>query len=58
VETGRGLQTVVDDAATTVTFYIAYATSAAGLLARWIFLWAHTLLWSGLALWLIRRKAE
>ncbi|GAB4439620.1 MAG: FHA domain-containing protein [Anaerolineae bacterium] len=57
VDTGRGLQTVVDDAATTVTFYISYATGAAGLFARWIFLWAHTLLWSGLALWLIKRKA-
>ena len=56
VDTGRGLQTVIDDAPTTITFYIHYATSAAGLLSRWIFLWVHTLVWSGLAMWLIKRK--
>ncbi len=55
---GRGKQKVVEDVPTRVEFFVNYSHSALGLLSRWIFLWAHTLLWSGLAIWLIKRKDE
>ncbi|MFN8458203.1 MAG: FHA domain-containing protein [Anaerolineae bacterium] len=55
---GRGTQKVVEDVPTQVEFFVNYSHSALGVLSRWIFLWAHTLLWSGLALWLIKRKDE
>jgi ABC-type multidrug transport system ATPase subunit len=58
VDTGRGLQTVIQDVPTTIEFYVSYAASAPGLLSRWIFLWAHTALWSGLAMWLINKQDE
>jgi len=56
VDIGRGVQTVVEDAPTTISFNIYYAKSGVGLLSRWIFLWVHTIFWSSLALWLIKRK--
>ncbi len=58
VDFGRGQQKVVQDAPTALDFYISYPANAAGLLARWLFLWAHTALWSGLALWLLKRKDQ
>ena len=58
VEIGRGIQKVVEDVPTQVSFYIYYANNGFTLLSRWIFLWAHTLLWSSLAMWLIKRKDE
>jgi hypothetical protein len=58
VDFGRGIQKVVDDAPTTIDFYVNYSHSGLALLSRWIFLWVHILLWSGLALWLIKRKDE
>ncbi len=56
VELGRGIQKVVEDVPTQVSFYIYYANNGFNLLSRWIFLWAHTLLWSSLAMWLIKQK--
>ncbi|MEW5956571.1 MAG: FHA domain-containing protein [Chloroflexota bacterium] len=58
VDFGRGIQKVVEDVPATLDFYVNYTHSGLGLLARWIFLWVHTLLWSGLTLWLIKRKDE
>jgi ABC-type multidrug transport system ATPase subunit len=58
VDLGRGVQKVVEDVSTPVEFFVNYSHSALGLLSRWIFLWAHTLLWSALAVWLIKRKDE
>jgi hypothetical protein len=58
VDFGRGKQKVVDDAPTTMQFYVNYSYGGLALISRWIFLWVHTLLWSGLALWLIKRKDE
>ncbi|MBN1220114.1 MAG: FHA domain-containing protein [Anaerolineae bacterium] len=58
VDIGRGVQTVVEDVPSTMTFYVNYSHNALALLSRWIFLWAHLLLWSSLAIWLIRRKDE
>ncbi len=55
---GRGTQKVVEDVPTTGEFFINYNYSALGLISRWIFLWVHTLLWSGLTMWLIKRKDE
>jgi ABC-type transport system involved in multi-copper enzyme maturation permease subunit len=56
VDTGRGLQKVVEDAPTTMNFYVNYTPGALALLSRWIFLFVHILLWGGLAIWLIKRK--
>jgi len=58
VDFGRGLQKVVEDVPTTINFYINYSYSGVALLSRWIFLVAHTLLWGGLALWLLHRKDQ
>ena len=58
VDLGRGKQKVVEDVAAPVDFFVNYTHSALGLLSPWIFLWAHTLLWGSLAVWLIRRKDE
>lgn len=58
VDLGRGTQKVVEDVSAPVDFFVNYSHSALGLLSRWIFLWAHTLLWSALAVWLIKRKDE
>lgn len=58
VDIGRGVQKVVEDVPATVDFYVNYSRSGVGLLARWIFLWVHTALWSSLAIWLIKRKDE
>lgn len=55
---GRGKQKVVEDVPTQVEFFVNYSSNALGLLSRWMFLWAHTLLWSGLTVWLIKRKDE
>jgi ABC-type multidrug transport system ATPase subunit/pSer/pThr/pTyr-binding forkhead associated (FHA) protein len=56
VEMQRGIQTVVQDVPSAVTFYINYTSNAVGLFSRWIFLWVHTILWSGLAIWSLKRK--
>jgi ABC-type multidrug transport system ATPase subunit/pSer/pThr/pTyr-binding forkhead associated (FHA) protein len=58
VNIGRGIQKVVEDVPTTVNFYVNYTHSGLALLSRWIFLGVQTILWSGLALWLIKRKDE
>jgi ABC-type multidrug transport system ATPase subunit/pSer/pThr/pTyr-binding forkhead associated (FHA) protein len=58
VDIGRGTQKVVEDVPTPVEFFVNYTHSGLALLSRWIFLWAHTLLWSSLAIWLIKRKDE
>jgi hypothetical protein len=58
VDIGRGIQKVVEDAPTTVDFYVNYRHSGLALFSRWIFLWAHTLLWSALAVWLLKKKDE
>jgi hypothetical protein len=58
VDFGRGIQTVVEDVPTTINFYINYTRNAPALLSRWIFLLAHTVLWSSLAIWLLKRKDE
>jgi hypothetical protein len=58
VDLGRGTQKVVEDVSAPVDFFVNYSHSALGLLSRWIFLWAHTLLWSALAVWLIKHKDE
>jgi hypothetical protein len=58
VDIGRGVQKVVEDVPTTVNFYVNYTHSGLALLSRWIFLLVHTLLWSGLAIWLVSRKDE
>ncbi|MBE7552701.1 MAG: FHA domain-containing protein [Anaerolineales bacterium] len=58
VDLGRGTQKVVEDVSAPVDFFVNYSHNALGLLSRWIFLWAHTLLWSALAVWLIKRKDE
>lgn len=58
VDIGRGVQKVVEDVPTTVDFYVNYTHSGLALLSRWIFLLVHTLLWSGLAIWLVSRKDE
>lgn len=56
VDFGRGVQKVIEDVPTSITFYINYTHSGLALLSRWILLMAHTLLWSSLALWLMKRK--
>lgn len=58
VDFGRGTQTVVEDVPTTINFYVNYDRNALALISRWIFLWVHTLLWSSLTLWLLKRKDE
>ena len=58
VDTGRGTQKITQDTSTTMNFYVNYSHSFLGLLSRWIFLWVHTALWSGLGLWLVKRKDE
>jgi hypothetical protein len=58
VDLGRGVQKVVEDVPAPVEYFVNYNHSTLGLLSRWIFLWAHTLLWSALAVWLIKRKDE
>jgi len=58
VDFGRGIQKVVEDVPTTVNFYVNYNHNALGLLSRWIFLGIHIVLWSSLAIWLIKRKDE
>jgi ABC-type multidrug transport system ATPase subunit len=55
---GRGTQKVVQDVPAKVEFFVNYSHSGLGLLARWMFLWAHTLLWSALAILLLKRKDE
>ncbi|MBI1881221.1 MAG: FHA domain-containing protein [Chloroflexi bacterium] len=58
VDLGRGVQKVVEDVPAPVEYFVNYNHNALGLLSRWIFLWAHTLLWGALAVWLIKRKDE
>jgi hypothetical protein len=58
VDIGRGIQKVIEDAPATIKFYVNYTHGALALLSRWIFLFVQTLLWSGLAIWLIKRKDE
>ncbi|HXV97625.1 MAG TPA: ABC transporter permease, partial [Anaerolineae bacterium] len=58
VDIGRGTQKVVEDVPTSVKFFVNYTNSGLALLSRWIFLWAHTLLWSSLAILFIKRKDE
>ncbi len=58
VDIGRGTQKVVEDVAVNVEFYVNYAHGPLALLSRWIFLLIHTLVWSGLATWLLQRQDE
>ncbi len=58
VDLARGSQTLVEDAATTVDFTLNYTRNVAALLARWVFLLAHTLIWSSLAIFFVKKKDE
>ncbi|MCL4295365.1 MAG: FHA domain-containing protein [Anaerolineae bacterium] len=58
LDTGRGLQTLVKDVPTPLTFYINYTHNGLALGSRWLLLLAQTLIWSYLAVWQIRRKDE
>ena len=58
VDFGRGIQKVTEDVTTTVDFFVSYRHNGLALLSRWVFLWVHTILWSSLTLWLIKRKDE
>jgi hypothetical protein len=58
VDIGRGIQKVVEDVPAAVNFYVNYTYSGLALLSRWIFLLVQISLWSGLALWFIKRKDE
>jgi hypothetical protein len=58
LDTGRGLQTLIKDVATPISFYVNYTPNALALWSRWILLIAHILIWSNLAIWQIRRKDE
>jgi ABC-type multidrug transport system ATPase subunit/pSer/pThr/pTyr-binding forkhead associated (FHA) protein len=55
---GRGQQKVVQDIPTRTSFYLNYPEGGLGLMARWLMLWLQTLLWGGLAVWLVKRKDE
>ncbi len=56
IEFGRGIQKVIEDVPTTISFYVNYTHTGLALFSRWIFLVAHTLVWSSLTLWLMKRK--
>jgi ABC-type multidrug transport system ATPase subunit/pSer/pThr/pTyr-binding forkhead associated (FHA) protein len=58
VDIGRGVQKVVEDVPATMNFYVNYTHNALALISRWIFLVVQTLVWSSLAIWLIKRKDE
>ncbi len=58
VDIGRGIQKVVEDVPTTISFYVTYSYSALALLARWFMLGVQTLFWLGLAAWFMKRKDE
>ena len=58
VDLGRSVQKVTEDITTTVDFNVNYAHNVPALLSRWIFLIIQVVLWSSLALWLIKRKDE
>jgi hypothetical protein len=58
VDYGRGIQKVVEDVPTTIEFHVNYSHSGLALLSRWIFLFSQSLLWGGLAFWLMKRKDE
>jgi ABC-type transport system involved in multi-copper enzyme maturation permease subunit len=58
VDIGRGIQKVVEDVPTTITFYVTYSYSALALLSRWVVLAVQTLFWLGLAAWFMKRKDE
>jgi ABC-type multidrug transport system ATPase subunit len=58
VDIGRGIQKVIEDVPTTINFYVNYTHSGLALLSRWLFLLVQMSLWSGLALWFIKRKDE
>jgi len=53
---GRGIQRLVDDIQTTVQFHVNYSHTGWALLSRWCGLLAHTTIWSGLAVWWLRRQ--
>lgn len=53
---GRGIQTVIEDVQTTVDFNLNYNYSAGALLLRWLGLGGHTVVWSGLAMWWLKRQ--
>ncbi len=58
IDFGRGRQNVVEDVSTTIDFQVNYRYNALALFSRWIFLATHTVVWSSLALWLLKRKDE
>jgi hypothetical protein len=58
LDTGRGLQTLVKDVPTQLTFYVNYTDNPLALISRWILLIAQILVWSNLTIWQIRRKDE
>jgi hypothetical protein len=58
VEFGRGTQHVVEEAPTTLDLTLNYSRSRLAQLARWIFLLVHTLVWSSLAVWQLKRRDE
>jgi ABC-type multidrug transport system ATPase subunit/pSer/pThr/pTyr-binding forkhead associated (FHA) protein len=58
LDTGRGLQTLVKDVASRIDFYLNYTPHPLALVSRWIFLIAHSLFWTYLAIWRMRQKDE
>jgi hypothetical protein len=58
LDTGRGVQTLIKDVPTTLTFYVNYTHNGLALLSRWVLLLAQTLIWGQLTVWQIRRKDE
>jgi hypothetical protein len=55
---GRGQQKVVEDVVTPLDFQLDYTRNPLALTSRWLFLLLHTLVWSSLTVWLIKRKDE
>jgi ABC-type multidrug transport system ATPase subunit/pSer/pThr/pTyr-binding forkhead associated (FHA) protein len=55
---GRGRQMVVEEVPTTIDFQVNYTHNGLALISRWIFLLVHSLVWSSLTLWLLKRKDD
>ncbi|MDM8520360.1 FHA domain-containing protein [Anaerolineales bacterium HSG6] len=58
IEFGRGLQRVVEDVKTSITFYLNYNHTPLSLFIRWIGLLGHTMLWGLLTLVLLKRQDQ
>lgn len=56
LDTGRGVTMLIKDIPAPLDFYVNYTRQPLALVSRWIFLLAHILIWSRLALWQLRRR--